>query len=142
MQRDEILSMEAGRELDALVAERVMGWGDISLHPMMDSDWWGMPSGPATAIQGAVGWLYTHEKVPNYSTDIAAAWEVVEAVRGRGWSLSLGEGMSGYGDAVVWMVDFYKGNRICLSANGPDVPLAICRAALLAVMEDDDARTD
>ena len=35
MTRDEILKMEAGREMDALMAEKVMGW-----HLVTDKDGW------------------------------------------------------------------------------------------------------
>ena len=69
MTRDEILKLEAGRELDALVAEKVMGLL-VTNH------------GTAKIIYGKVevdGKEHvTFSPVRPYSTDIAAAWEVVE----------------------------------------------------------------
>lgn len=56
----------AGRELDALVAERIMGW--TRLH--VDGELFGIPPGH---MQEAL--------VPSYSMDMAAAWGVVERLR-------------------------------------------------------------
>lgn len=78
--------MEAGRELDALVAEKVMGWvreQGFLLPPVGD------PRRNWAAIwdeQGLPDWL------PDYSFEIAAAWEVVERMKeltkynGQTWS--------------------------------------------------------
>src|SRR5437763_10661229 len=58
--------VKPGRELDALVAERVMGWAvernTVDSEPIVMFSKPGEYYGP----------------VPPYSTDIAAAWEVVE----------------------------------------------------------------
>lgn len=62
----DIDKLEAGRELDALVAERVM---EIDLAAVRDEvGWYKHPDG------------YTRREPPclPYSTEIAAAWEVVE----------------------------------------------------------------
>ena len=59
--------MKAGRELDALVAEKVMGWtwdGKTAWSPTGSRLW--------MVRKDPYWWL------PYYSTDIAAAWEVVE----------------------------------------------------------------
>jgi len=73
----------------------------------------------------------------HYSTDIAAAWEIVESFR-FGWN--------GHAAACMWieMYDIcYQGNDYCVSIASPDIPkvsawadaapLAICRAALMVV---------
>lgn len=62
--------MKPGRELDALVAEKVMGWKDIRF-------------GDETSVSGSVGFGlpvsgHPRRAFPPYSTDIAAAWAVVE----------------------------------------------------------------
>lgn len=57
--------MEAGRELDALVAEKIMGWSNC--HREGDWGYFGRPFGGPTDF-----------RIPNYSTDISAAWEVME----------------------------------------------------------------
>ena len=98
--------MNAGRELDALVAEKVMGWTNVrfichglSLRGEVD----GEPS----------------EKVPFYSVDIDAAWDVVEKI---GTSFTLER-------YNRWYVEF--GDRY--SAAADTAPHAICLAALKAV---------
>jgi hypothetical protein len=62
--------MKPSRELDALVAERVMGWrfiGEFDLE--MNGDRWAKnPDGHENYFSD----------VPHYSTNIAAAWEVME----------------------------------------------------------------
>jgi len=75
--------------------------------------------------------------VPRYSTDIAAAWEIVEKLRRDGWFLSgltAVENTGGYGCRFIREMppvspsDFYA-----LWAEGGTAPLAICLAALAAV---------
>lgn len=57
------------RELDALVAEKVMGWMKT---PGKVEQVWVRPGGPVPFED-----VYKVQP-PNYSTDIAPAWEVVE----------------------------------------------------------------
>ena len=87
--------MEAGRELDALVAEKAMGWewrrfphaGD-DVRALVSPESW-LFSAREKAIGDerlAGGWNYN---VPNYSTKIADAWEVVNAMRDRGLSVNI-----------------------------------------------------
>ena len=95
MTRDEITNMPAGRELDALVAEKVMGW-----YP--NATW-------------------------SPSTDIASAWQVINiliSLRKRPRLMFVAEN--------EWKVYFDIGDA---EAYGSIASLAICRAALLAVME-------
>lgn len=70
----------AGRELDALVAEKVMGW---AFHPERDPMFqWEAPSPHGH-------WHpYRFEPSP-YSSDIAAAWDVVEKMQADGWYVSV-----------------------------------------------------
>lgn len=117
MTRDEILKMEAGRELDALVAKDVMGWHKL------DGNWkdniWEKADGH---IKG--DW--------HPSEDISAAWEVVTKIRSMGWGVD-----------ISWFHEFiycalHKPDSVIIKqANAETAPLAICRAALLAVMEND-----
>lgn len=94
--------MKPGRELDMLVAEKVM-----SLKPL--------------------------GRVPHYSTDISAAWEVVEKINSskNKWTLNSlrcdpNDGKWQFGDidrdGSIWPDDKYD-----------SAPLAICLAALKAV---------
>lgn len=70
--------MNPGRELDALVAEKVMGL-DLSpkIHPYKKVSDFSLRPG-ALNYYGT----YVEKREPEfYSTDIAAAWEVVEKMR-------------------------------------------------------------
>lgn len=114
----EIQSTEAAmRQLDALIAEHVMGWTKISLEKTISGEEkiYGKP--PDQQGMDLV--------IPEYSTDIAAAWEVVEKLRSMGKDIEL-RGHAPY-EPDNWQVvvndEFYT--------EGP-APLAICLAALKA----------
>jgi hypothetical protein len=67
--------MEAGRELDVLVAEKVMGYRTA---PIPDGETANPPNFWPVAEDGDT--ILTHINaglVPHYSTDIAAAWDVI-----------------------------------------------------------------
>ncbi len=149
---------EAGRELDALVAEKRMGrcrwcWDNRS-------QWLKVPSpegfegsshqvGDENEIdpltKERVWYCLKHNKlawtwnIPGYSTDIAAAWEVVEKLREDGWSFHVDD--VGFNDATEgqWRVMFTEattGNKHVF-ADGQTAPHAICLAALEAVDGED-----
>jgi len=118
MTREEILRMEAGSELDQLIAERVMEWKE----------------GQKTLLSRRCGVGILGEKaLPRYSTDIAAAWEAVEALREKEFVIDI---LGSLEDFIVkiWNENESEGLSIA-KASAEQAPLAICRAALLAVME-------
>jgi hypothetical protein len=136
--------IQAGRETDALVAERVMGWAwqtkDGStrwLAPPAQCGDFGheRPASGDEALEGA-WWLEAkpsdlHWIVPHYSTDIAAAWQVVESVVERGYMVTVVQ----EDDAAVRVYLDHPSQVEDLDEIGvaPTAPLAICRAALAAV---------
>ena len=97
-------AMEAGRELDAMVMEAI-GYKPVPVAFMFGHK------------EPFPGW----DEPPRYSTDIAAAWQVVDAMRERGWRFSLHEHPDG------WWAAF---NGKMMDAPSATVPLAICRTAL------------
>ncbi len=143
--------MLAGRELDALVAEKVMGWkweewtspghrgktlydlqhlkaGTIyfenSISPtyinvFSESHWW--PGGEMGA-----------RCLPHYSSAIAAAWEVVESIKQRGWSWWMAD-TTDPSRPVGAHVRRFPDKETFSNAYADRMPLAICRAALMAV---------
>jgi hypothetical protein len=130
----EVAEHPASRCLDALVAERVMGWRTSVDAPAADRERWAQPI--------AVGWQWWNPNrfpcpfqsdLPTYSSSIAAAWEVVETVSHR-WSRSftLGAPHAKFSSPryKLWFTRFGKA-----SAYGETAPLAIVRAALLSVGE-------
>lgn len=111
--------MRAGRDLDALVAEKVMGTdvGDIFYDATHQEI---MPS------------------VPSYSTDMAAAWQVVEHLLAKGRPLALQAPGSydmneEYHQFTRWMAGFSGGVGFTEEVEADTAPLAICLAALKAV---------
>lgn len=148
-------TLPAGRELDALVAERVMGWEwlerrmDVhdpstarkALFPPSDSEWirinynerdWSAASSAtprfhdwdeaALRSKGGAAELC----LPYYSSDIAAAWQVVEKMAEKGDLIFL---QTHRGDDEQYAATFVEP----FTAYAPTVPLAVCRAALKAV---------
>lgn len=136
MTKDEILAMEAGRELDALIVDKVMGWAWNTHNPRNHIMW-----NPDT---GGVGIVVFHDggegdgviqvlDVPYYSSDIAAAWEVIGKMIEQGTFINLGHG------GLVWRVNIstrYMYERLEFEGiTAESAPLAICRAALVATLE-------
>ena len=118
MTRDEIINMPAGRELDVLVAEKVMG--EKGFKPVIDAitefNGFGVINRP----------VYGEIEFSCYSTSIVAAWEVVEK-----FIFQLHHGVDGYW-CVLMTPEEINGQDV-FEAGGDTAPLAICRAALLVV---------
>jgi len=100
--------MKAGRELDALVAEKVMGW-----HPDL------------------CGGKYEAVKIPAYSSSISAAWEVVEKLQERALCVALEWTITDGWAFGITPHDFPY--EFCIKENASSIPLAICLAALKTV---------
>lgn len=121
--------LKPGRELDALVATKVMGWTLRRFWPVSDlRDDRSKPCESWTAPGG------TYERqLPAYSTDIAAAWEVVEKfevvelIKGEEFArcrIRVGKGHPAYEKGNDWVTD---------ESDTSAIPHAICLAALKAV---------
>jgi hypothetical protein len=137
--REQIENMPASREIDALVAEFIMGEKKpiyLHSHPIVtqtkysiNMSWYCLPE----YEKGDVC-----EWIPKpYSTDIAAAWEVVETFDRKSWDVSVSSLTDN--DDEVWEVFFAEyfedGVGRIGKASAETAPLAICRAALIAMMD-------
>lgn len=102
--------MEAGREMDTLIAEKVMGWKQVIAR-------WTVPS--SGTLRG----------LPPFSTDSTAAWEVVEYL-----VHTLKHNVCFYYDEhkVVAEVGAFEGAHEFV-AEAKTFPLALCLAALKSV---------
>ncbi len=137
MTRDEILKLEANSETDALIAVSVMGWRRMSWEKAYGqvgrttlTPYWHSQDGKHAANVEDDDDYDCPQDGWHPSSDIVAAWEVVEKLKKRpviclnvwhddsGWCCSL---------------NFIGGRYDAVRAD--TAPLAICRAALLAVME-------
>lgn len=128
MEDKAIEELEAGRELDALVAEKVMGWQRVEEE--FPYFW------PTTEMMDAI--KKQHPDViavgyfpcPNFSTDIAPSWSLFEWLAARG----IVRVSNGDGDSLD--VDFtpHSDNLLrCANVSADTLPRALCLATLEAV---------
>ena len=123
---DEIIKLNAGREIDILLAQQIMGWQLETDEPKLRKlqgyfsrdearRWWRNPEG---------GWYCDP---PSYSSNMIAAWQVVEMMNSNGQALFLSQSS--------------EENNVAFDeprATSPDyiseksVTVAICKAALTA----------
>lgn len=132
-----IEKMPAGRAMDALVAEKVMGWTDVAAFPD------GLMGNP----EGYDGHIY---EVPKYSTEMVDAWKVVERLTKDGCQIILKTHLKPFlywceiyrdkhpdwNDPKTKLVHTMKRRRYgeddfkVWASYVESMPLAICRAAL------------
>ena len=117
-------TIPAGQELDALIAEKVFGRRSISRTVSVRSHFGNLDK--------TVTYLENGREVPPYSTDIAAAWLVVEKLENQGWHLilnNLGQPHSG-----KWSAQFTDVfGRVQVYGEAETSPHAICLAALKTI---------
>jgi hypothetical protein len=124
MTRDEILKMKAGIDMDILIVTRVMGYERLPF-----------PACPSLQkpTTGGVEVLYD---CPRYSTYIAAAWEVVEKMKSNGWDFFMENAWRNRISKNVWWCMFENDDcEMEFCSEDITAQLAICKAALLAVMK-------
>ena len=126
--------MPAGREMDALVAEKVMGWNHIHDRAVRLM---GLP--PEATVMWGEDVCPHLLPILSYSTDIANAWRIVETLATEGYLTSVAwePGRDGRSYASVQMIldrnliaDLVLNNPREMDGRGRTAPLAICRAAL------------
>lgn len=109
------MEMKAGRGLDALVAEKVMGW-----TPIPDAPSWSEGYRDANGIP---------QKTRPFSTSIADAWSVVEKLRANGFEYGV-RSIDAFNHHVVFSRKREAFGEFAISDTAPH---AICLAALQAV---------
>lgn len=123
--------MPAGREMDALVAKKIFGkvrcqarCHKRGVRGSMDGTYcYAQPDSPA---QGA--------NIPHYSTDISAAWEVVEKIRSSSGLSVIVEASVHPNEYICAIGAHHRGQWIeSFRSAEAEAPLVICRAALKAV---------
>lgn len=148
---EQIDAMPAGREMDALVAQLVIGWVCGKYYQDLSGGILAVCSKERGYLRyGAHQWArmqgYQHKEqefIPcdhfaGYSTDIAAAWMVVDKMREHGWSITVARFKGGpYSQPDIsedWKAVFESHLEPFTSVGwgGDSAPLAICRAALRA----------
>lgn len=138
MTSEEIDQLPAGPELDVLVAQKVMGF-EIMRSALQTRD--GFPTYRHRHPERDWDWM--EMAVPQFSTEIAAAWLLVEKLKEIDRAMAVCD--RSYGSIKIegdrpWEAGFINGQKLAhdpgqfVQAFGPTAPLAICRAALKAVM--------
>lgn len=125
----DIDQMQAGPELDALIAIEVMGWTRTRKK---------RTSGPMAGVVVVSPWFPVGESATRKnsrmdfrpSIDIAHAWEAVEELRDLEREVTIQ--LSSDGLSVTCHIDLTN-HPTYLSSEADEAPLAICRAALKAV---------
>lgn len=120
--------MPAGPEMDRLVAEKVMGW--TARDNRLSGGYlfgWAKPDGSwgACAISGSNAW--------SPSTDIASAWAVVEKAMASNGCASVQSTGFEWDRRFIARIQFGTCFTTDRSALADTAPLAICRAALMAL---------
>ena len=133
MTDDEIRNMPAGREMDALIAEKVFGiiWDETRCRicgwPIAESIEKGCTKEDCSMRPRPKRRADEHS---NFSTDIAAAWLVVEKITAPPKTIEEARRAANttfgywFNDANLW------------ACSAREAAEAICRAALLAVLEE------
>lgn len=128
-----MVTHEPGRELDALIAERVMGLTVITTQEetsQFDPAGRWVPGGEYYEVD--VQWAMppgqeepdVDDYLPGYSTRIDAAWQVVERFERLGYDVAMHTTNGG-----EWVCVF-RGALLADATMAPTAPHAICLAAL------------
>lgn len=133
---DSGVPLVAGHELDALVAEHVMG-ATWERHANAHRDWLAFDHADSAkwravfATRDDDGNVEVWSACPDYSTDVSVAWQVVEKLHEWGLIVTISKGP----DNFTWDVRGWndRTNDSRYIAHGETAPLAICLAALKAV---------
>ena len=124
--------MKAGRELDALIAEKVMGLIAYKVQLVA----------PPPRVRTIDELQRVGSPLPHYSTDIAAAWEVVQKLgRWRGFDFMLvmpdpEQTFHLHTYEAGWYEATNDGPERRVVGDADTAPLAICLAALKAVSQE------
>jgi hypothetical protein len=139
--REQIINEPAGSRLDAWVAEHVFGVVPRIIRVQGSTEYVACQTDNPFFQDGSADkpMLIAHAQPREYSTDIAAAWSVVEKIRTgiQPRMVTLvqyhGTGCGGY-----CMIESCRSGEVLgkdrYTVSGDTMPLAICRAALVATL--------
>lgn len=134
--------MKAGRELDLIVAMKVMGLEKDPENPRYyrypvrrherDLNWFVLEH-EKDDFRGMTGSLWP-DLIPKYSTELKDAWEVIQKMKSMGYSYRTETHSEDVESFDVVSCEFKKdGKPIFVIAES--IPEAICLAALKAVLD-------
>lgn len=125
--------MEAGLELDRLVAEKIIGWTDIQIVPHWQNSRKVLEGiKPDTIASQYTGYRSKHV-IPGYSSDIAASWTVVNKLNDLGFAVFIEQMTDGLCNAYIKKESLEISLVISETERLTKAPHAICLAALKAI---------
>ena len=133
--------MKPGRELDALIAEKIMGW---EFHNAYAGERYLFPPHLIEFVQSSISMKsglmeFVPPAPPYYSTDIKDAWKVIEEMESRKFILRLqSPAYMSYRWTALFQNKCISDDDFIDRANSfhfNTAPLAICNAALMALGE-------
>lgn len=110
--------MPAGRDMDRMVAEQILGWKRGIVYGNRNGEW---------IVPGHKGYPITFDCTPKFSEKIDAAWKLIEHAAKQGLHVRISIRLDIAGEANGYIVKWNGYYHIAETA-----PLAICQAALLA----------
>lgn len=131
--REQVAAEPAGRRLDAWVHEIVFGRVTRPVRVCGSTETVEVYDDKPHYTDGWYdrGDLARAGTPPAYSTDPGAAWAVVEHLRAAGWFVKIYDPM----ELDEWGICLLCPGRPEVSAMDAKMPVAVCRAAVLAVLE-------
>lgn len=151
MNKQEILELPAGREMDALVTKtffepcppmrplpvlRSMSRDEwrYSTHKLDSTGgYWEVEIGTDAESVENLQW----EPAQKASTEIVGAFWVVQGLRAMNYNVRI-ELHKTYTEVVLWQRNMNEHGPLPITCHADTVYLAVCRAALLAVMDDSE----
>jgi hypothetical protein len=152
MTRDEIMAL-TGRELDAAVAELLFGWRWFvdSAGNEVGEAWMYSPevaakiSADSGIVPASPGAPRYYSGIPSYSSNWLGLGLVVEAMKQRGWGVSIVGPLPAPARHERWYsAEFAPARRLARdvpmarhrNTRSPTAPQAVARAALLALLSE------
>lgn len=118
MNRDRIMGLRSGSEMNRIVAREFMGWTDIQKDAR-------------GRMSGFCHYRKKNFLVPNYSGSLNAAWAIVERLKRLRYEIQVNE----YGQSPP-QVTLFDAHENWVTVDSRTLPEAICKAALLTKVWD------
>jgi hypothetical protein len=119
----EIINMPAGFQLDSLIAVSVLGMELVKNDGDAGGEFW-------IGYFGLTLGQMPKRDLPQFSTDISAAWDVIEHLKTTGYNARI-EVHSNVCECIIWSQSMTEHGPFPRTARANTAPLAICRALYL-----------
>jgi hypothetical protein len=125
-------TIRAGHDLDATIAERVMG--AVRVRDVNEGRRWHWLDGTMPGWRYPNGRVYAaDEGLPPYSTDTCATWEVVMSLIASGWRVRI-DPCGDDSEPGAWRARMsHQASGVIITEIGRTASLAICLVALRAM---------